>query len=254
MTSRQGGRIPILEMADGFRHAIITGAGRGLGRALAEHLAGQGTRITAVARTERDLHAVATAITRRGGRALAVPSDVGHHDAAHAIAARAVDAHGPVDLLVHAASTLGPVPLRPLVDTSPAQIAEALAVNVAGPFRLTRAVLPSMLLAGHGTVVTISSDAAVEAYPTWGAYGASKAALDHLTRIWAAELEGTGVRMVAIDPGEMNTRMHADAVPDADPSTLADPADVATWIVAALAAPAAQSRWVAAPVQAEASA
>ena len=241
-------------MAAGFRHAIITGAGRGLGRALAEHLAREGTRITAVARTERDLHAVATAINLRGGRALAVPADVGDPNAALAIAARAVDAHGPVDLLVHAASTLGPVPLRALVDTSPEQVADALSVNVAGPFRLTRAVLPSMLLARRGSVVNISSDAAVEAYPTWGAYGASKAALDHLTRIWAAELEGSGVRMIAIDPGEMNTRMHADAIPDADPSTLVDPADVAAWIVGALADPAPDTRWTADPQPQEASA
>jgi len=241
-------------MAQGFRHAIITGAGRGLGRALAEHLAGQGTRITAVARTESDLRAVAAAVEGSGGHVLVVPADVGHPQAAHAIAARAVDAHGPADLLVHAASTLGPVPLRPLVDTSPDELARAFAVNVAGPFRLTRAVLPSMLLAGRGTVVNISSDAAIEAYPTWGAYGASKAALDHLSRIWAAELEGTAVRVIAIDPGEMNTRMHADAIPDADPSTLADPASVAAWIAEALADPSAEPRWVATPKAMEASA
>ena len=80
-------------------------------------------------------------------------------------------------------------------------------------------------------MIDISSDAAVEAYPTWGAYGASKAALDQLGRVWAAELEGTGVRLLTVDPGEMNTRMHADAIPDADPATLADPARVAARIV-----------------------
>jgi NAD(P)-dependent dehydrogenase (short-subunit alcohol dehydrogenase family) len=91
-----------------------------------------------------------------------------------------------------------------------------------------------MVLRGWGTFVFISSDAAVEAYPTWGAYGASKAALDHLGRIWAEELAGTGVRVVAVDPGEMDTRMHADAVPDADRSALASPDDVARRIVQGL--------------------
>jgi NAD(P)-dependent dehydrogenase (short-subunit alcohol dehydrogenase family) len=83
-------------------------------------------------------------------------------------------------------------------------------------------------------VVHVSSDAATSAYPRWGSYGVSKAALDHLNRVWAAELAGTGVRFVSIDPGEMNTRMHADAVPDADPATLADPSQVAAWIVSFL--------------------
>jgi NAD(P)-dependent dehydrogenase (short-subunit alcohol dehydrogenase family) len=93
-------------------------------------------------------------------------------------------------------------------------------------------VAGAMALRRRGVVVHISSDAAVNAYPRWGAYGASKAALDHLSRTWAAELEGTGVAFYAVDPGEMNTRMHAEAIPDADPSTLADPADVARRIVA----------------------
>jgi len=88
-----------------------------------------------------------------------------------------------------------------------------------------------MALRGAGTIVHISSDAAVEAYPTWGAYGISKAAQDHLSRILAAELAGTGVRILAVDPGEMDTKMHADAVPDADRATLQRPADVAPRIV-----------------------
>jgi NAD(P)-dependent dehydrogenase (short-subunit alcohol dehydrogenase family) len=85
--------------------------------------------------------------------------------------------------------------------------------------------------------VQVSSDAAVEAYPGWGAYSAAKAAADHLVRIWAAELADVGVRFFAVDPGEMNTKMHADAIPDADPVSLADPADVATRIVAMIEAP-----------------
>jgi NAD(P)-dependent dehydrogenase (short-subunit alcohol dehydrogenase family) len=87
-----------------------------------------------------------------------------------------------------------------------------------------------MVLRRRGVVVFVSSDASVNGYPRWGAYGVSKAALDHLARTWGAELEGTGVRVLSVDPGEMNTQMHADALPDADPATLADPRDVAARI------------------------
>jgi NAD(P)-dependent dehydrogenase (short-subunit alcohol dehydrogenase family) len=105
-------------------------------------------------------------------------------------------------------------------------------VNLVGPFRLSKVVAGSMALRRRGVVVNLSSDAAVEPYPTWGAYAASKAALDHLGRVWAAELAEHGVRVLAVDPGEMDTRMHADAIPDADRSTLADPDDIARRIVA----------------------
>jgi NAD(P)-dependent dehydrogenase (short-subunit alcohol dehydrogenase family) len=119
-----------------------------------------------------------------------------------------------------------------LADTDCEDLELALSVNVVGAFRLTKALLGSMLLRKHGVVVNITSDASVQAYATWGAYGASKAALDQLTRIWAAELpEDTGVRVFAVDPGEMDTRMHAAAVPDADRSTLATPDEVAQHIV-----------------------
>ena len=233
-----------------FDHALITGGSRGLGRALAERLGAAGTAVSLVARDPGPLHEVASRIRDRGGRALPIAADVGDPAAAIAIAGRAVDAHGPVDLLVHAASTLGPVPLRPLVDLAGEEVADTFAVNLLGPFRLTRAVLPSMLLARRGTVLAISSDAAVEAYPTWGAYGSSKAALDHLIAIWAAELEGSGVRARSIDPGEMNTRMHADAMPEADVTPLADPADVAVWILEALQDPTLPLRSAAAaPVE-----
>ena len=137
-------------------------------------------------------------------------ADVGDLDAAFAIAGQAAALVGPVDLLINNASTLGPAPLRLLLDTDCEDLSRALAVNLVGPFRLTKAIAGSMVMRGRGTIVNISSDAAVEAYERWGAYGASKAALDHLTRIWAAELAGTGVRVLAIDPGEMNTA-HARA-------------------------------------------
>src|SRR5439155_17254231 len=128
---------------------------------------------------------------------------------------------GEVDVVVHDASTLGAVPLRLLADTACEDLEQVLAVNLVGPFRLTKALVGPMILRGGGLVVHVSSDAAVNAYPHWGAYGASKAALDHMGRTWAAELGGTGVRFLAIDPGEMDTDMHAAAIPEADRALLA---------------------------------
>jgi NAD(P)-dependent dehydrogenase (short-subunit alcohol dehydrogenase family) len=145
---------------------------------------------------------------------------------------------GPIDLLVLNASTLGPVPLRELVDTECEDFARVLEVNLVGPFRLIKAVVGSMVLRGSGTVVGISSDAAVNGYPGWGAYGVSKAALDHLLRSWAAELAAGGVRFLSVDPGEMDTRMHAEAMPDADRGALARPEDVARRIASLLEADA----------------
>lgn len=113
----------------------------------------------------------------------------------------------PIDLLVHNASTLGKTPLPILLDTECEDLSQVLEVNVVGPFRLTKVVAGAMALGRRGVVLHISSDAAVNAYPGWGTYGASKAAQDHLSRTWAAELEGTGVSFYAVDPGEMNTRM-----------------------------------------------
>nr|WP_276320220.1 SDR family oxidoreductase [Corallococcus coralloides] len=89
-----------------------------------------------------------------------------------------------------------------------------------------------MVVRGRGLILNITSDAAVSAYPRWGAYSVSKAALEHLTRIWASEFEGSGVRLLTVDPGDMDTRMHRDALPDADPATLAKPEDVAARILA----------------------
>ncbi len=211
--------------------ALITGASRGLGLALARVLARSGARMAMVARNAREIEAAAAALRAEGHDAIAVADDVGDPDAAWRIAGQVHALLGTPDLVVHNASALGPVPLVALADTTPATFAATFATNVFGPFALTRALLGSMVMRGRGTFVFISSDAAVEAYPTWGAYGASKAALDHLGRIWAAELEGTGVRVVEIDPGEMDTRMHADAVPDADTATLASPDAVARRIV-----------------------
>ena len=132
---------------------------------------------------------------------------------------------------MHNASTLGPTPLRLLLDGACEDLERVLQANLIGPFRLTKAVAGPMVMRGRGLVVHVSSDAAVEAYPRWGFYGLSKAALDHLGRTFAAELDGTGVRFLSVDPGEMDTAMHAAAIPDADRASLARPEAVAAKLV-----------------------
>ncbi len=214
--------------------SLITGASRGLGRALAESLARAGSRVVMVARERGPLDDAVATIRAAGGTAHGIAADVGDKQAIHRIAGEAAALVGPIDLLVNNASSLGPTPLRLLLDTDCEDLERVLAVNLIGPFRLSKIVAGSMALRGAGVIVNISSDAAVEAYPTWGAYGVSKAALAQLSRIWNAELDGSGVRVLSIDPGEMNTRMHADAIPDADPAGLADPRDVAARILDAI--------------------
>ncbi|WAS97034.1 SDR family oxidoreductase [Nannocystis punicea] len=221
--------------------ALVTGASRGLGLALARELGRRGARVALVAREAAALAAAVASLRAEGLVAEAIVGDVGDKQAIHPIAHQAAALLGPVDLLIHNASTLGPTPLRLLLDTECEDFERALQVNLLGPFRLSKVIAGAMALRGRGTIVHVSSDAAVEAYPRWGAYGASKAALDHLSRTWAAELEGTGVRVLAVDPGEMDTQMHADAIPEADRASLADPADVARAIAAMVLDPAARS-------------
>ena len=211
--------------------ALVTGASRGLGRALAEALAAKGARVAMVARDAGPLSDAVATIRARGGIAHAIAGDISDKNAVHAIAGQAQGLVGEIGIAIHNASTLGPVPLRLLLDTECEDLAAVLETNLVGPFRLTKILAGAMALRGAGTIVHISSDAAVEAYPRWGAYGISKAAQDQLSRVLAAELEGTGVRVLAVDPGEMDTKMHADAMPEADPATLQRPADVARRIV-----------------------
>jgi NAD(P)-dependent dehydrogenase (short-subunit alcohol dehydrogenase family) len=235
-------------------NAIVTGASRGLGRALAVELARSGANVVLVARESEDLHQAAAEARQAAGAAErgagdrngaaevhALAADLGDKEAIHRIAGAAAALIGPIDLLVHNASTLGPTPLPLLLDTECEDFERVFQVNVLGPFRLSKAIAGGMALRGRGTIVHISSDAATNAYPRWGAYGVSKAALDHLGRSWAAELGALGVRVLVVDPGEMDTAMHAAAIPDADRATLAAPAVVARRIAAMLAEPQAEN-------------
>ncbi|HTE55904.1 MAG TPA: SDR family oxidoreductase [Kofleriaceae bacterium] len=216
--------------------SLVTGASRGLGLALARRLAAAGSRVVLVARDAAPLERAAADIRAAGGTAHAIAADIGDKQAIYPLAGQAAALVGPIDILINNASTLGPSPLRLLLDTDCEDLERALAVNLVGPFRLGKVVAGSMALRRRGVVVNISSDAAIEPYPTWGAYAASKAALDQLGRVWAAELAEHGVRVLTVDPGEMDTQMHADAIPDADRATLADPDDIAARIAAMIGA------------------
>lgn len=214
------------------KSALVTGASRGLGRALAEQLAAAGARVVLVARSQPELEQVAESIRTAGGEAHALPYDVARKQDIYPLAGAAAALVGPIDLLIHNASSLGPTPLRLLLDTDCEDLWQVLETNLVGPFRLSKALAGSMALRKTGCIVHISSDASVNAYQHWGAYSVSKAALDHLSRLWAAELGERGVRVLSVDPGEMDTQMHRAALPEADPRTLARPAQVAARILA----------------------
>ncbi|HEX4355790.1 MAG TPA: SDR family oxidoreductase, partial [Polyangiales bacterium] len=207
--------------------ALITGASRGLGRALAYALAARHAKVALTARPSDELDELAADLRAHGARAFALPADIGDKGAIFPLAGEAAALAGPIDILINNASTLGPTPLRFLLDTDSGAFERAFAVNVLGPFRLSKAVLGSMLLRDRGVIINVSSDAAIDAYSTWGIYGATKASLDQLTRIWASELGESQVRLLSVDPGEMDTAMHALAIPDADRSALAKPEAIA---------------------------
>ncbi|MGW3982751.1 SDR family NAD(P)-dependent oxidoreductase [Streptomyces mirabilis] len=191
--------------------AIITGASKGLGRALAAALAERGWDLVLDARTAGVLKETAEALSAYGTRVEALPGDVGDagHRAGLVAAARGL---GGVDLLVNNASALGAEPLVRLEDLPLDGLRHALEVNLVAALGLVQEALPLLRAAPAGAVVAVSSDAAAEAYETWGGYGASKAALDHLAAVLG--VEEPGLRVWAVDPGDMGTDLYAAAVPD----------------------------------------
>jgi NAD(P)-dependent dehydrogenase (short-subunit alcohol dehydrogenase family) len=196
--------------------AIVTGAAQGIGRKIAEGLAGEGARVVVA-----DVQAAEDVAAGLDG--LAVACDVSDEQACERMARAAMDAFGRIDVLVNNASTLGATPMPELADYRRDALRDAFVVNAVAPVHLIQLVLPAMKARRAGVIINVTSDAAVEAYPTWGGYGASKAALEHLSRVLAAELEGSGVRLYVVDPGDMNTQMHRDAEPGVDLSDLPTP-------------------------------
>jgi NAD(P)-dependent dehydrogenase (short-subunit alcohol dehydrogenase family) len=209
--------------------ALITGASQGLGRALAEALSAQGWRLVIDARHADRLDAAA-AVLRSSSDVVAVAGDVA--DPAHrAELVAEVDRFGRLDVLVNNASTLGASPLPPLDSIDLDVLRTTYEVNVVAPLALVQPLLP-FLTASKGTIVNITSDAAVEPYEGWGGYGSSKAALEHLSAILAAEHPELRVRWV--DPGDMRTEMHQDAFPGEDISDRPLPESVVPQLLALL--------------------
>jgi len=214
----------------------ITGGTSGLGLALVRELNRRGAKVAFVART-RDRVAQ---VVHENHPAHGIVGDISNQDEIYPIALQIAGELGGLDVLINNASDLGPAPLALLADTECEDLERALATNVLGPFRLTKALLGALAASaresGGAVVANISSDAAIAPYPTWGAYGASKAALHQMTRIWNEELSSQGVHFVSLDPGDMDTPMHALAVPSADRTTLKRPETAAREILDAIRA------------------
>ena len=209
---------------------LITGASRGLGLALARLLAQRGHRLVLTARTPAPLAAAAEEL-RPQTAVLALAGDVADAGHAERLIGAATEQFGRIDTLVNNASTVGPSPMPPLAEYPLAALEEVFRVNAAAPLRLAQLVLPGMQRRRRGLILNVSSDAGVNAYPGWGGYGASKAALEHVSRTLAAELEGSGVRVYVVDPGDMDTQMHREAEPGVDLSNLPGPEIVAPALV-----------------------
>src|SRR5215472_15369167 len=215
--------------------AAVTGGTSGLGRALVAELLRRGAHVAFVARHGDAVRRTADALRGSHG----IVGDVSRKDDIYPLALQITGTLGGLDVLVNNASSLGPVPLALLADTNCEDFELALATNLVGPFRLTKALLGSLAASAregrHPIVVNISSDAAVNPYPNWGAYGASKAALHHLSAIWNAELASQGIQVISWDPGDMDTPLHAVAVPDADSTALMRPEDAARELISKIA-------------------
>ena len=213
--------------------AIVTGASQGLGRAVATELANAGVSLVIDARRPEPLADAERELATRT-QVVAIPGDVADGAHIHALVEAAQRRFGRIDLVINNASTIGRSPLPQLDSISPNVLERIYTTNVFAPLHLIQHALPIMRRTG-GTIVNVTSDAAVAAYDGWGGYGSSKAALEAMSRILAVELQGSNVRVLVVDPGDMDTALHASAVPDADRSELADPKHVAPLLLAAVA-------------------
>jgi NAD(P)-dependent dehydrogenase (short-subunit alcohol dehydrogenase family) len=224
-----------MQIFNGLRVAV-TGGTSGLGLALVRELRTRGAHVAFIARGRGRVAQLEREMAGTAG----IVGDVSRKDDIHPITLQILARLGGLDVLINSASHLGPVPLALLADTECEELQHAFDTNLLGPFRLTRALLGALAASardGRGALIlNISSDAALNAYPSWGAYGASKAALHQLTRIWDAELGTEGIRFLSLDPGDMDTPLHAQAAPEADPATLKRPDAAARELLTAVAA------------------
>ncbi|GGB70134.1 SDR family NAD(P)-dependent oxidoreductase [Fictibacillus barbaricus] len=204
---------------------MITGASKGLGKALTQYFAKEGYNLAICARNESAIEDVKKEAEQLGADVLAVSADMSRAKDVERFVALTEEYFGKIDVLINNASILGPSPMPYLLDYPEQDFEEVLRVNTIGPFLVTRRVLPIMLQKQQGSIINITSEAGATGYAGWGAYGISKFALEGLTETWADEVSESGVRVNMVDPGEMDTDMHALAVPDCD-YDLAKPEDI----------------------------
>lgn len=211
------------------KYALITGASRGLGRQLAIDFAREGVAgLALVARHAGTLAEVRERVREVAPqvRVVVLTADLAREeDVERTIATTLHEFGGQLDVLVNNASILGPTPLPYLLDYPLEDFRSVLATNLLAPFLLIKKALPALIDRG-GSIINVTSDAGVVGYPGWGAYGISKFGIEGMSQTWAAELQGSNVRLNWVDPGSMNTAMHRAAEPDEDPSQWADPVDV----------------------------
>ena len=211
------------------KYVLITGASQGLGRQLAIEFAREGAAgLALAARRRAGLEEVRDRVRESapGVRVLIVEADLRRQeDVERTVAATLSEFGGRLDVLVNNASAIGPTPLPYLLDYPLEDFRSVLDTNLVAPFILMKKALPAMVERG-GSIINVTSDAGQVGYPTWGAYGISKFGLEGMSQTWAAELDGTGVRVNLVDPGEMNTEMHRAAEPEEDPAQWADPSEV----------------------------
>jgi len=211
------------------KYALITGGSQGLGRQLAIDFAEEGAAgVSIIARRSEYLDEVRRRINEVNPDtdALVIGADLSkQEDIERAMAMTLHQFNGRLDVLVNNASAIGPSPMPYLLDYPLEDFHYVINTNLVAPFLLIKKALPAMIEKG-GSIINITSDAGAIGYPGWGAYGISKFGIEGMSQTWAAELEGSGVRVNYVDPGNMNTAMHRAAEPDEDPSRWADPAKV----------------------------
>ncbi|HEU5368885.1 MAG TPA: SDR family oxidoreductase [Ktedonobacterales bacterium] len=212
---------------------LITGSSKGLGHALAHAYAGAGARVVINARGAAALEATRQELEAKQAQVLSIPADATQPGEIARLVEQAVARFGRIDVLINNAGILGPSPRPNMADFRADDLAEIFRANVIGPVLMTQAVLPQMLERQRGLIINVTSDAGQTGYPGWGGYGAAKAALELITESWAAELEGTGVRINAVNPGDLQTEMHQSAFPGEDISDRLDPfsvTDLFVWL------------------------
>ncbi|MGA0601173.1 SDR family NAD(P)-dependent oxidoreductase [Caulobacter sp. KR2-114] len=212
------------------KHAVVTGATRGIGRECALALAGAGAHVIAIGRTQGALEALDDEIRSWGGvRPTLVPMDLMNGDGIDQLGGQIFQRHQRLDILVHAAGLLGG--LRPVSHIDPRLWDKVVASNLTSTFRLIRSFEPLLRQSEAGRAIFFTTGRVARPKAYWGSYAATKAGLEALVRCWADEVENTNIRAVLLDPNVMRTKMRAEAFPGEDPDTLTDPAEIRPMIL-----------------------